>query len=324
MAAKKLLALVAVCVLVLFIFWLAVTPPGPTIPSPVVPSPAEPNGDGMAPLYVTVFGIGRADATVIRHRDYAVMIDTGENQHGAYLVNRLTEMGVKRLDYLIITHFDNDHVGGAHVIINYINVLNVVVPNYSRESRHVERFENAMQNANILPYVLTAPLHLTLGDASLMLDPSGLPYMHFPRVHEDDADDEIDEDEMDVMFTGDDFSIVTAVSHGMVHFLFTGDALNHRLGEVKQNEALMALNYTYLHIPRHGRHTRRSVSLIHALRPMYAVITGFHPDEWDVYYPARPADVRIINALAAVGASVFFTMSRGVAFVSDGLALRVL
>ena len=315
MPGKKLLALVSIGLLGLFIFWLARTPSEPLM---------DAEGNILTPLYLDVFGIGRADAMVIRHKTYTVMIDTGENRHGQYLVNRLTEMGIIRLDYLIITHFDNDHVGGAHVIINNLPVQNIIIPNYSRESRHVERFENAMQNANIIPYVLTEPLHIALGEASFILDPSGLAYVHFPRIHEDDEDYEFDEALADTMPVGDDFSIVTAVSHGNVHFLFTGDAMNHRLSEVMRNEALMALNYAYLHVPRHGRHTRNAVSLIRLLRPRYAVITGFHPDDLQRYYPARPADERILAALHSVGAAVSFTMGRGVTFVSDGIELNML
>jgi beta-lactamase superfamily II metal-dependent hydrolase len=212
-------------------------------------------------------------------------------------------------------------VGGAFALIENMGIGQVIVPDYSRESRHMERFAAAMDGAGLVPYILKETLRFTLDGADFIVDPSGLEYFHFPRrVHEPDIDIELDEADDPL---GDNFSIVVAVSHGENHFLFTGDALNQRLDEVLQNETLMALAYTFLKIPRHGRHTPGSVALIQALNPRYAVITGFSPEQADEYHPARPADERIIAALENAGAEVFFAMDAGVYAVSDGVGLEV-
>jgi hypothetical protein len=204
-------------------------------------------------------------------------------------------------------------VGGAHTIINHLEIGQIILPNYSRESRHMDRLHAAMQNAGLTPYILKNPLFVTLDGADFIIDPSGLDYFHFPRTADEDddyRDDYADSPhEASDIPEADDFSIVVSVSHGENHFLFTGDASNHRLNEVLQNEILMALDYLFLKVPRHGRHTRRAVELIYALRPRYAVITGFCPTHIDTYYPERPTDERILAALEYVGAEVFFTMS---------------
>lgn len=285
MPVKKAVALlVSLALLILFILFIF---------QPNAPS-VDANAEGGT-LQVFIFGIGRADAILITTENHALMIDTGENQHGEYLVDRLTELGVERLDYLIITHFDSDHVGGAHTIINNVETGKVVLPDYSRETRHVERLNAAMINAGISPYVLTSPLRFTLDDAEFLIDPSGLAY--FSSI--------------------DESSIIVSISHGTNRFLFTGDALNERLDEILENEAIMACEYTLVKMPRHGRYTPGAAELIRAARPRYAVITGFHPDDIDIYYPERPADERILEALEAVGAQVFFTMDEGLHIVSS-------
>jgi beta-lactamase superfamily II metal-dependent hydrolase len=249
--------------------------------------------ENIGTMEVYVFGIGRADAILIKTENHAVMIDTGENQHGEYLAGRLSELGVERLDYLVITHFDSDHVGGAHVIVNRFEIGEVIVPDYTRSSRHVERFHAAVANAGLTPHILKAPRRFTLDGAVFLFDPSGL-----------DA-------------IGDDASIVAAVSHGDNHFLFTGDAANDRLEEILANGELMAFDFIFLKVPRHGRHTRNAVELILSVQPRYAVITGFHSADADKYYPERPADERVVDALEYVGAEIFFTMSEGVRFTSN-------
>jgi len=274
---------------------------------------------------IRVFGIGRADAILITTTNHALLIDTGENQHGDYLVAHLQALDIDFLDYLIITHFDSDHVGGAHAIIDAIPIGEVIIPNYSRETRHVERFEAALERADLVPYVLIQARWVALDGVDFVFDASALPYIHFPRVADDDYYyDEFHDDDMDVFVpTGDDFSIVVGMTHGRNHFLFTGDAMNRRLAEVLQNETLMNENNTLLKIPRHGRHTRNAVELIHRLRPEYAVITGFPPNDLQVYAPERPTDWRIVHALEEVGARVFYTMTTRVRFISDGVNLTV-
>jgi len=295
-------------------------------------SPYDSNGGEDAPLEdygtvdVRVFGIGRADAILITTANHTLLIDTGENRHGEYLVAHLRALDISFIDYVIITHFDSDHVGGAHTIIDAIPIGEVIVPNYSRETRHVERFDAALARAGMVPYVLTQPRFVTLDGVDFIFDASSLPYIHFARVmDDDDYDDDFHDDDPagDAVFipTGNDFSIVVGMTHGRNHFLFTGDAMNHRLAEVLQNDLLMADNSMLLKVPRHGRHTANTVELIHRLRPYHAVITGFHPDDSDDFRSERPTDWRIVHALDYVGTQVFYTMRTGVRFTSDGYSL---
>ena len=68
----------------------------------------------------------------MRTKDAAIMIDTGENGDGEKLVKRLGELGVEKLDLLILTHFDKDHIGGADTIIEAIAIDRIVLPSYER------------------------------------------------------------------------------------------------------------------------------------------------------------------------------------------------
>ncbi|MCL2199586.1 MAG: MBL fold metallo-hydrolase, partial [Defluviitaleaceae bacterium] len=256
---------------------------------------------------------GRADAIIITTQNHAVMIDTGENRHGRAITYFMHGENITSLDYLIITHFDSDHVGGAHEIIRSIDVNKIIVPNYSRESRHMERFAAAKLDAGLEAYVLKEEIRFTLDGAEFIVNPSALEYFHFSR-EEDDTEEEINA----FIPTGDDFSIVVSVTHGENSFLFTGDAVANRLGEILAHEEIMSTDYIFLKVPRHGRHNRRSVEFIQAISPRYAVITGFHPNDLNRYAPERPTDERVIAALESVGAEIFFTMSEGIRIICNG------
>lgn len=295
--------------------------------------------DIMDIVEVSVFGIGRADAVLITTENHVVMIDTGERQHGQLIVNYLSNKGIRQIDYLIVTHFDRDHVGGAYIIINDLDVKKVIVPNYSRDSNHVSRFATAMRNNGLEAVVLTETMRLALDGAEFMIDPSQLEYMHF--VRDDDIDFEhffFDGDDEDYEYdyyeyeaaaeeaaepTTDDFSIVVSVTHGENSLLFTGDAWTIRLQELLENEEIMNTRYDFLKMPRHGRYNARIIEFIHAMNPRYAVITGFHPDDLVHHYPERPADGRVVAALEYMGAEIYFAMRIGVHAKSDGAELIV-
>jgi competence protein ComEC len=66
---------------------------------------------------VTFIDVGNGDATLISAADRCVLVDAGP-KFGSWSAARrilpvLREQGVEKLDALILTHPDNDHVGGA-------------------------------------------------------------------------------------------------------------------------------------------------------------------------------------------------------------------
>jgi len=270
-------------------------------------------------LEIYVFGIGRADAIIITTENHAVMIDTGENSNGHEILDYLLSRRIRTIDYLIITHFDRDHVGGAHTVIDFLEVKEIIVPNYKRESRHVERFELAMQRAGIEPLVLTETIRFELDNAGFMINPAQSEYFFFAYDDEDeDSEQEAEPGVPDYYIeeapAGNNFSIVVSVSHGENNFLFTGDAQSQRMREMLENEEIANTDYDFLKVPRHGRYMSRSAGFINAVSPKYAVITDSRE---------RPADERVISALENAGAEIFLTRNGGVYVKSDGGALIV-
>ena len=55
--------------------------------------------------------------------------DVGKNTLLPYLLAR----GIRSLDYVLISHFDFDHVGGILYVMNEINVKNILVATAGQE-----------------------------------------------------------------------------------------------------------------------------------------------------------------------------------------------
>jgi competence protein ComEC len=63
--------------------------------------------------------VGQGDAFVVRSADAVALVDTGPDP--VPLRACLDELGIARLDLLVLTHFDLDHVGGVDAVVGRVD-----------------------------------------------------------------------------------------------------------------------------------------------------------------------------------------------------------
>lgn len=242
-------------------------------------------------LTAVFYNVGKADAILLRTDQAAVLIDTGKNKGGDQILEDLQARGIEKLDALIITHFDKDHVGGADAILAGIPVARVIEPAYAKESKQFTQYRDALEAAKLVPEML-------LANASFEIDGC--------RYEIDVANEDFyGEDEEN------DFSLVVRLTHGNIRFLFAGDAENPRLGELLDEGDLAC---DILKVPHHGQYEKLSPLFFEAASPAYAVITS---DAKDLEAPET------VIALQMAGAQVLLTREGTVQFTSDGKTVAV-
>ena len=64
-------------------------------------------------LNIIYFNVGQADSTFITSNGVNMLIDAGNDSDGYYIANFLKEQNINSIDYLILTHRDKEHAGGA-------------------------------------------------------------------------------------------------------------------------------------------------------------------------------------------------------------------
>lgn|GEM_PF-5514779 len=70
------------------------------------------------PLVIDFLDVGYGDAIVVRFPEGgSMMIDGGDPEHGPQVAARLRDLGIVRLDYVVISHFHKDHAGGLNAIL---------------------------------------------------------------------------------------------------------------------------------------------------------------------------------------------------------------
>lgn len=71
---------------------------------------------------VTFLSVGQGDCTVFRIEDYTIVVDAGPKTQSfdagdRIVLPKLRAMGVTRIDLLLLTHPDSDHIGGARKLL---------------------------------------------------------------------------------------------------------------------------------------------------------------------------------------------------------------
>ena len=78
---------------------------------------------------VTFFDMGTSESVLLRFNDGKTMlVDCGGVEDANALKTALQRVNVQTIDYLVLTHPDVDHVGGAETVINDFNVGTLFIP----------------------------------------------------------------------------------------------------------------------------------------------------------------------------------------------------
>ena len=245
-------------------------------------------------LETALLKVGKADAIVITDGSHTMIIDAGENEDGDEVVDYLEKRGISRVDVLLITHFDKDHVGGADTVIDCIQVDRVLMPDYPGSGEAYERFMDALIRNQISPERLTGSVQFQFGEAEVLVEP--------PNSYEITGSGEYD----------NDFSLITTVVHGENRLVFAGDIEKKRIREWLEGGTVLPCDF--LKVPHHGNYNAALEQLFDALMPRYAAICSSDKN---------PADDRVLELLRERNVVTAETRRGNIYLASDGTELSM-
>lgn len=252
----------------------------------------EPSGQQeISRLKVTFFDVGKGDAILLETEGETMLIDTGYDDTADVILDYLEEEEIRDLDWLVITHFDKDHVGGADRILEAVEVERVLEPDYESDSGQTREYKEALEALGLEPEKVTD---------TLVLDFPGTECTVYPPRQEDYEEED------------NDFSLVISLRIGNEGFLFAGDCEKERLSELLAEKDL-ELRHQVLKVPHHGREEKNSDKFLLAVSPEAAVITCSEKKE---------PDKEILELLSRLGAEVYLTSEGTVTCVTDGSSLE--
>lgn len=237
---------------------------------------------------IRILSVGKADAIIVVHGESAILIDAGDDGDGAEILARLREDNIRRLDAMIITHFDKDHVGGADWVLDGVAVGAVYDAAYESTSKQYHQYESALQATGVPRFRVSRPLTLAFDELTLALSPTAL-------ITDEDNDQ----------------SLVLSMTDGRHTFFFAGDAEEARIGELLESGLA---RHDLVKMPHHGRDKDNLDAFLDALDPRIAVLT----DSDD-----QRAEKKTLQKLSARGIETYSTRDGDILLVSDEKGLRV-
>ena len=206
---------------------------------------------------ITMFDVGQGDSILVEFPNNKgnILIDTG----GSYTekwkktnyslaqnitISYLKKKGIKKLDYLILTHGDYDHMGESVNLVNNFNVRNVIF-NIGSYNEIEEELVSVLKKRKINFY---------RGYDNLNIDGYSFYFLN-TKIYDNENDNS---------------NIIYFVINNY-KFLFMGDA-----GKIKESDLLKKYdlnNIDFLKVGHHGSNTSSSKDFINHIKPKYAIIS---------------------------------------------------
>lgn len=249
---------------------------------------------------------GESDSILLRMDDTVVLVDTADSDDYSALKAKLSGYGITTIDHLIITHFDNDHIGSAAGVIKDFNVTHIYAPDYVRDSGLYRNMMSAIEEKGegTTLHRVTEDVEIHLDYGRLWLNPTHL-YPSGEVLGHDSPDAAVEEN---------NFSLITSVYFGETSMLLLGDAEADRMAEFN---ALFAEGeypaYTLVKTPHHGSYDKHLGASLSAVRPRYCVVCTDIEDK---------VEAGLVTSMRASGAAAYYTYNGEITFSTDGSATK--
>lgn len=238
--------------------------------------------DRPADWQIAMCDVGQGDATLVRSASTVALIDTGPEPEA--MAACLSDLGVTRIDLLILSHFDLDHVGGTSAVMGLVTQALVGPSSGPDDDRLVD--ELAQRGAEVVPAI--AGMTGTLGDLRWSI--------LWPEAH------------LDGVEPGNDASVTIAFdcATGCLSTLFLGD-----LSERPQQQLPSIHRVDVVKVAHHGSADQAAATYSHAAAAVGLIGVGAdntygHPTE------------HLLMMLAAAGTVPLRTDEDGLILLSQG------
>jgi len=205
-------------------------------------------------LRVYFLDVGQGDSILIDTPSHKrLLLDGGPNRQVLAELGKILPFADKRIDIIIESHPDKDHIGGLPEVVNRYKISLFLEPGVHSENVIDDELKKRIDEKNIPAILARRGMKINFGDGAEML-------FLFPNRDVSGWDT-------------NDASIVAKLSYGEKSFLLTGDSPK------KTEFILLSLNQeilgsSVLKLGHHGSRTSSSLLYAEAVSPEYAVVSA--------------------------------------------------
>ena len=241
--------------------------------------------------------VGQSDCSIVVCDDEVLMIDCGTYNQLNVIRQSIHTLEIDEIDYMIVTHQHDDHMGSATDLINDLSVKNFIMPKLTQTNNVTSKTYNVLINTLDNKKITKIPAqnckNFMLGRA--------LVEILSPSVQNNNLNN---------------MSVVLKITYGNTEFLFQGDA------ESKIENDLLRSDYDIdvdvLKIGHHGSKTSSTDKYLEATSPDIAIISSGYDNNY-----GHPNGT-VLNRLENDNIKAFSTFLDGdIAVKSDGETITV-
>jgi competence protein ComEC len=249
-------------------------------------------------LHVYFLDVGQGDSILIDSPTHKrILIDGGPNSKVLSELGAILPFGDRRIDVVLETHPDADHIGGLIDVLREYEVGAFIEPGVESPSKLDDTLDALVEEKNVPSILARRGMKVDLGDGVSL-------NILFPN--------------QDVSnWETNDASIVAKLVYGEESFLLTGDS-------AKKTEYLLLaldpdeLKSDVLKVGHHGSRTSTSQIFADAVAPEYAIISAGKDNRYG--HPTK----EVLDILNKVGAKILSTIDLGtIEFETDGETLII-
>lgn len=226
---------------------------------------------------VTFLDVGQGDCAVLQTEEFVCMIDGGSSDLsgvGQYQIEPfLKYSGIRRIDYIFVSHGDHDHISGIEELLQRqkvgVQIGCLVFPSESVWDEHLCALYELACECQVQTAVIRKGQKISLGETEVIcLGP------------EEDAEQEV----------GNEASMVLQVKEGAMSVLFTGDV--EGTGEERLVEDLSSCSF--LKVAHHGSAGGTSEAFLERVQPDWGIISCGQENQYG--HPHKETLDRLENA----------------------------
>ena len=235
---------------------------------------------------VELLSTGKSDCAIIYMDGLVILSDTADEDDFPAIAGKLKADGVQRIDYIILSHYDKDHIGAAASLIRSFEVGTVIRPNHVEESGEYYALTKAETAAGTPVVLLRENYYIQTANGSVAVDPADMDY-------------------------GDDNNntAVTRITYRGHDLLFLGDARKKRIEELLRSGAD---HCDFIKLPHHGDGNKALFTLLRLSEPTWAAETVSEKES---------VEPELLELLDKLGVTLYLTSEGPVHILWDGAAL---
>ena len=258
-------------------------------------------------LNINFVDVGQGDSCfIITPKKKTILVDGGGSQSKEFDVGKSTLLpyilnkGYTQLDYIVISHFDYDHVGGILYIMQEIKVKNIIIGKQFEDSKNYEKFVNLVQQKDIKVRIVEAGENIEI-EKNLSFN------VVWPNSKSQISDNSINNN-----------SLVFKMKYKKFSMLFTGDIEEIAEKKILQTCNVKNLESLVLKVPHHGSKTSSSQEFLEAVKPKITLMGVGKNNKF-----GHPSNITL-EKFEKYGTKVYRTDQRGeIALKTDGNKIKI-